>query len=57
MSTLSESILESQLQRMANIDKIKHVWHRVKARERQQIKLDRLDEAAELNFNNETYND
>jgi hypothetical protein len=57
MSTLTESNLESQLQRMANIDKIKHVWHRVKARERQQIKLDRLDETDELNFNTENYDD
>lgn len=50
MSNLTESQLESQLQQIANIDKIRHVYLKVKLRERQELLNSRKEEAQELNF-------
>ena len=47
---MSEPQLADQLQTTANIDKIKHVWRKVKLRERQERILERLEDAQELNF-------
>ncbi len=47
---MSESQLAEELQRVANIDKIKHVWRKVKLRDRQELLLERAEDAQELNF-------
>lgn len=50
---MSESKLAEDLQRTANIDKLKDVHARVKYRERREIALDKADEADELNFDDD----
>ena len=47
---MSESQLADELQQTANIDKIKHVWRKVKLRERQEAIRERAEDAEELNF-------
>ena len=47
---MSQTQLAQDLQTTANIDKIKHVWRKVKLRERQELMRERLEDAQELNF-------
>ena len=47
---MPQTQLAEQLQTTANIDKIKHAWRIVKARERQERIRERLEDAQELNF-------
>ena len=49
---MSESQLASELQRTANIDKIREACHKVKVRELIQRKRDDEDDAQELDFDN-----
>jgi hypothetical protein len=50
MSNLTESQLESELQTTANIDKIRHVWRKIKLRERAEAIHAHIEDAQELNF-------
>ena len=50
---MSESQYEQDLQRIANIDKIREACQKVKIRDFIQRKRDAEDEAQELDFNNE----
>lgn len=45
--------LTPELQTTANIDKIKHIWNSIKRREIREIALDKIDEAQELNFDDD----
>ena len=49
---MSESQYEQDLQRTANIDKIREACHKVKVRELIQRKRDAEDDAQELDFDN-----
>lgn len=50
MSNLTESQLTEQLQRIANIDKIRQAYVNVKLRERQGLIRERAEDAQELDF-------
>lgn len=50
MSNQTESQLESELQTIANIDKIRHVWRKIKVRERAEAIHAHIEDAQELNF-------
>ena len=50
---MPQTQLAEQLQTMANIDKIKHVYRKVKLRERQELIRERMEDAKELNFDDE----
>ncbi len=47
---MNESKLEAELQTTANIDKIKHIWRKIKLRERAEAIRDHAEDAQELNF-------
>ena len=47
---MSQTQLAEQLQTTANIDRIKHIYRIIKARERQEFIREKLEDAQELNF-------
>lgn len=55
MSILTESQLEAQLQRIANIDKIRQAYVNVKTRERQELLHVHSEDAKELDFEGDVH--